>query len=121
MILILQVQRSSLVKRVMQIAWLWEDRQNEVSPSFMQPLLKHHGIFCVLKHCTVTLDRELPEEGKGGWGAGSEAHSSNIEGKVSFFFLKTNNSMRNLQLSEAIRESLREDHLHKIYKLKETE
>lgn len=48
----------------MQIAQLQEDRQNEVSLPFTQTLLKHHGIFCVLKHHPVTLDRELPEEGK---------------------------------------------------------
>lgn len=35
-----------------------------VSLKFMQPLLQHHGIFCVLKHCPVILDRELPEGGK---------------------------------------------------------
>lgn len=46
---------------------------------------------------------------------------SNTEGKVSLFFLKTNNSMKSLQLSEAKRRSKREDHLHKSYKLKDTE
>lgn len=75
---------------------------------------KHLGISCVLKHCPV--DREFLKRERRWW-KGRKQTSLTLEGK--FNYSSYNNSMRKLKLSEAVRRSLGEDHLHKNDKLKE--
>lgn len=62
------------------------------------------------------MDREFLKRERRWW-KGRKQTSLTLEGK--FNYSSYNNSMRKLKLSEAVRRSLGEDHLHKNDKLKE--